>query len=288
MTGYFWKSRDANMFGAFTPSLGTGLYHVADEKISPGMKLWSYGVGEDQAWATLSTGQRKPYAEIQGGPIGDQSIKLELQPGQKRSHVEYWIPTDKTLDIYALKVPSLHLRAESAIPFFQWARANEVTVWSELQRAFEKKGIAPKPPEVEEFLWAPSGMEKLNSAFAWAIKNTQGENSDRWRFYFGAWLAGRGESEEAIGILSNCKLGVAKALLARLYKLKGDVNAALSAMKSIQEPWLQIHPQVVVEHDKLLRSKGINTLEERERLLSRVDALEDEWIVGVTIPDRQR
>jgi len=31
MTGYFWKNRDANAFGTYTPSLGTGLYHVADE-----------------------------------------------------------------------------------------------------------------------------------------------------------------------------------------------------------------------------------------------------------------
>ena len=119
MTGYFWKTRDANTFGAFTPSLGTGLYHVADEKISPGMKLWSYGVGEDKAWATVSTGQRKPYAEIQGGPIGDQSIKLELQPGQTRSHVEYWIPTDKPLDIYSLKVPRRFIYEQNRpFPFF--------------------------------------------------------------------------------------------------------------------------------------------------------------------------
>src|SRR5215831_12759242 len=31
MTGFFWMSRDSNAFGAFTPSFGTGLYHVADE-----------------------------------------------------------------------------------------------------------------------------------------------------------------------------------------------------------------------------------------------------------------
>ena len=58
MTGYFWKTRDANAFGAYTPSLGTGLYHIADEAISPGMKLWSYGVGDDRAWATLRTSRR--------------------------------------------------------------------------------------------------------------------------------------------------------------------------------------------------------------------------------------
>ncbi|MGZ8536817.1 MAG: DUF5107 domain-containing protein, partial [Flavisolibacter sp.] len=36
MTGYFWKTKDANAFGAFTPSIGTGLYHIADDKIASG------------------------------------------------------------------------------------------------------------------------------------------------------------------------------------------------------------------------------------------------------------
>ena len=105
MTGYFWKSKDANAFGAFTPSLGTGLYHIADEQVAPGIKLWSYGVGDDRAWAMLSTAARQPYIEIQGGPIADQSIKLELQPSETRSHTEYWFPTDRPLDIHALEVP---------------------------------------------------------------------------------------------------------------------------------------------------------------------------------------
>ncbi|MGZ5221123.1 MAG: DUF5107 domain-containing protein, partial [Chitinophagaceae bacterium] len=95
MTGYFWKTKDANAFGAYTPSLKSGLYHIADEKIASGIKLWSYGTGADSAWSTLSTAKHQTYLEIQGGPIGDQSIKLEMQPGQTRWHTEYWIPTDK-------------------------------------------------------------------------------------------------------------------------------------------------------------------------------------------------
>ena len=122
MTGYFWKTKDANAFGAYTPSLGTGLYHIADEKIAAGIKLWSYGAGDDSAWSLLSTAKHQTYLEIQGGPIGDQSIKLEMQPKQTRWHVEYWIPTDKELDIYSLKVPAASLRPVKEIPLFQWAR----------------------------------------------------------------------------------------------------------------------------------------------------------------------
>ena len=85
----------------------------------------------------------------------------------------------------------------------------------------------------------------------------------------------RGGNRDLVKLQSWYSESVARAI----YKLKGDLNAALSSMKGIQEPWLQIHPQLVVEHDKLLRSKGITTLEDRERLLSRIDALEDEWVV---------
>src|SRR5262249_29312237 len=97
MTGYFWKNPNVHAFGAYTPSLGSGLYHMADPRIAPGMKLWSYGVGNDRTWATLSTASLQPYVEIQGGPIADQSIKLELRANETRWHIEYWIPTDKPL-----------------------------------------------------------------------------------------------------------------------------------------------------------------------------------------------
>jgi hypothetical protein len=136
MTGYFWKSRSINAFGVFTPSFGSGLYHIADPASAGGIKLWSYGNGTDKAWATLSSASRQPYVEIQGGPIGDQSIKLEMQPGQTRSHTEFWVPTDKAIDITALQLPDPQLRPVSQIPLFGWARQEETDVWLQLVNAF--------------------------------------------------------------------------------------------------------------------------------------------------------
>jgi hypothetical protein len=279
MTGYFWKSRDADAFGAYTASLGTGLYHVADEAIAPGMKLWSYGVGDDRAWATLSTASAEPYIEIQGGPIADQSIKLELPPKKTRLHVEYWIPTDKPLNIYALTIPDTHLRAVSEIPLFEWARPDEVRVWNDLLDAYAGRGSLPDPPQIDQNRWAPSGMEDLASAFEWAIQNSRDARADFWRFHFGAWLSGRGKTEDAIRILSASRIGIAAALLARLYHAKGDTRNAAAAMETIREPWLQLHPQVVVERDRILRALGTQTLAEREQWLSKVGALKDEWII---------
>jgi hypothetical protein len=279
MTGYFWKTKDVNAFGAFTPSIGTGLYHIADEKIADGIKLWSYGTGDDSSWSTLSTARHQTYIEIQGGPIGDQSIKLELQPRQRRWHVEYWIPTDKELDIYSLKVPGAHLRPVNEVPLFEWARKSDVKVWEELKSSFRSKSKLPWPPPIEENCWAPSGMEDLEAAFQWAVQSTNGEKNDLWKFYYGTWLAGRDRTDEAIKILSESNTGVAKALLARLLKTKGDMNAAKHAFESITEQWLQIHPQIVVERDKVLRNLGPQTIPEREVWLSKVDALKDEWVI---------
>jgi Domain of unknown function (DUF5107) len=280
MTGYFWETKDVNAFGAYTPSFGTGLYHIADEKIASGIKLWSYGRGDDSAWSVLSTAKHQTYLEIQGGPIGDQSIKLELQPKETRWHAEYWIPTDKPLDIYSLKVPDAKLRSIKDIPLFQWARPKEVRTWQDLVKAYQQKRTLPEPPEIDQRLWAPSGMENLDAAFQWAISHTRGEKADLWKFYYGTWLAGRGENKNAIRVLCESKAGIAKALLARVLKLTGDISGAVTAVNSITDPWLALHPQVVVERDKILRSSGVqNTLAEREKWLSRVDALKDEWII---------
>ena len=162
MTGYFWKTRDANAFGAFTPSLGSGLYHIADEKIAPGMKLWSYGTGEDRSWALLSTARRQAYIEIQGGPIADQSIKLTMQPNETRSHVEYWIPSDKELDIYQIPLPKTSLRPLDQVPLFQWARQQEVGVWEDLVQAAQGTKL---PGAADRRTTGPSGMENMDAAF---------------------------------------------------------------------------------------------------------------------------
>ena len=271
MTGYFWKAKDANAFGAFTPSLGIGLYHVADEVIAPGMKLWSYGVGKDRAWGN--------YAEIQGGPIRDQATKLELQPHETRWHVEFWIPSDKALDIHALTIPDARLRPSSNVPLFDWARSEEVKVWQDLVRAHRENGTPPQAPDIDQCLWAPSGMEGLDAAFEWVVAKTRDPETERWRFYHGTWLAGCGRKREAVAVLSATHLGLARALLARLLKTEGDIEGAANALRSIEEPGLQIHPQVVALRDEVLRTLGTNTLGEREQWLARVDALHDERII---------
>lgn len=287
MTGYFWKTKDVNAFGAFTASLGKGLYHIADENlhtgqggIASGIKLWSYGTADDSAWSVLSTAKHQTYIEIQGGPIGDQSIKLEMQPKQTRWHVEYWFPTDKELNIYDLHVPVLKLRSTKEIPLFGWARKDDVEEWVTLANMYQsKKNMYLLAPDIYKSNWPPSGMENLDEPFKWVIKFSIGENKDNWKFYYGTWLAGRGKMEEAIKIFSQTNTGLAKAMLARLLKMKNDLAGSKKAFEAIEETWLQLHPQVIIERDKVLRSIGPETIAEREKWLSKVDALKDEWII---------
>jgi hypothetical protein len=279
MTGYFWKTADVNAFGAYTPSLGTGLYHIADKRMAPGIKLWSYGVGADSAWSTLSTGKHQPYVELQGGPAADQSIKLELPSKATRSHTESWIPTDRELDIYSLQLPAAELRPVENIPLFQWANRQEIDIWRSLERSYRNRSALPLPPGVDEHLWAPSGMEDMDGPFRWAIGSSNGEEHALWQLYYGTWLAARGRNEDAIKTLTASKSGVAKVLLARLLRSKGDEAGAKKAFDDIQEKWLQLHPQVIVERDKVLRAIGTQTLAERESWLAKVAELPDEWII---------
>ena len=277
MTGYFWKTKDVNAFGVYTSSIGTGLYHIADENIAGGIKLWSYG--DDSAWAVLSTAKHQTYIEIQGGPLGDQSIKAVLKPKEMKWHVEYWFPSDKAMDIYSLKIPVIHLRPVKTIPLFQWARMEEVKIWKELMHAYLTKTRMPAPPGIDQHCWAPSGMENLDAAFSRAIHSSTGAPAALWKFYYGTWLAGRAITDTAIKILSATDLGIAKLLLARLLKVKGKNQDAVKVIESVKEPWLQLHPQVIIERDKLLRSIGSQTIAEREQWLLKVDALNDEWII---------
>ena len=152
-------------------------------------------------------------------------------------------------------------------------------IWTDLVKSFQSKTALPPVPEVHKNLWPSSGMEVLEGPFRWAIAKTSGKEKDLWRFYFGTWLAGRGKNKAAIKILSETRTGVAKILLARLHQLDGDMTSARKAFESVTEPWLQIHPQVIVERDKLLRHLGPETIDERETWLSKVEALRDEWVI---------
>ncbi len=281
MTGFFWKKPDCCAFGVFTPSLRAGLYHVADPLRVPGIKLWSDGIGRDEAWVSQYTLDGQQCLEIQAGPLVDQSVKDVLQPGQLRHHIEFWIPSETPRDIRAIPLPHPPLRELDKVPLFGWARSEEVRDWLSLASAKKSGDISqiPKAPDVDSTRWAVSGIADLGDALSFAALSTEGSERDRWLFQLGAWFAGRGETSAALEVLARSGDDRARALSGRLWLVnKRDADAAASCFRAIESEAIALHPQVVIERDKALAALGSETLDERGRWLNAVSALDDEWL----------
>lgn len=281
MTGFFWKKPDCFAFGAFTPSLRAGLYHVADPLHAPGIKLWSDGTGRDEPWVTQYTLNGEQCLEIQGGPLVDQSVKDVLQPGQLRHHVEFWIPSATARDIRGISLPHPEIRAVDRVPLFDWAQSDDVCFWLSLLSA-RKSGLInqiPTAPSLDSNRWAASGIADLGDALSWAASSTQGSERDRWLFQRGAWLAGRGETGSALEVLAQSGDDRARALSGRLWLVqRRDAHAAAECFRAIESEAISLHPQLVIERDKALAALGPETLAERRRWLDAVSALDDEWL----------
>jgi hypothetical protein len=281
MSAFFWRQPAVNAFGAFTPSLGIGLYHIADDS-TPGMKLWSDGVGQHEPWVTQYQLDHQQVLEIQAGPLVDQSIKEQLQPGQTRWHTQFWIPTDSPRNIYRLELPRPKLVPAEQIPQFSWARPQTVALWLEAIAACAANSPQqlPAAPDATSNQWAPSGLDELGDALPWATQVTTGTERDRWLLQLGAWHAGRDAIDPALRCLTASGDDRARALAGRLYRrCKRDIPAAMHAYTAIESPVFALHPQVVCERDLALAAAGPSTLPERERWLAAISASDDEWVI---------
>lgn len=281
MSGYFWQNPEGNAFGCYSPSRKIGLYHVADKAHVPGMKLWSYGMGRDLEWSFLSSLNKQSYLEIQAGPIPDQSIRYQLGSGDLWNHTEFWIPVNKRLEIGQLAAPEISLRPVSEIPLFSHARKHEVQVWDKLVEAYKEKDITiiPAPPSIEDFDWAPCGISHLNQAFQWAIQQDQVPSKSLWQLYYGVWQIASNEMNDAIPFLLESKHDVSRAILARIYVQKQNFEEARKQYALVTDEAFQLHPQLVVERDKVLEKFGKETFEERISWFGKLEALKDELII---------
>lgn len=280
MTGYFWKNSDCNAFGCFSPSHQIGLYHVADKSSVPGMKLWSYGMHRDLDWSFLSSLSKQSYLEIQAGPIADQSIKKQLDPGEMHQHIEYWMPSHTPIAIGQISIPEVALRPLSSVTLFPFSREREVQIWNTVLDAYHSRDISqiPAPPVMHEACWAPSGLPNLNSAFQWIIDKDLESNTPLWYMYYGVWLIANDLIDVSIPALRASGLDMAHAMLGRVYAHQGKYDNALICFDKMVDAALALHPQLVVERDMVLEKMGDKTYEERKRSLDKLDALNDDTL----------
>lgn len=281
MTGFFWLRPDAGVFGAFTPSLGHGLYHLADPALAPGIKLWTYGVGPHEDWGRVASLSGESYLELQGGPLRDQSIKENLAPGQQRFHVEFWRPSYEALDIHRLTLPRPDLIAPSEIPWFEWPPRPAVEFWRSVLAAHQarRSTLLLAPPEPDQNLWAPSGMDGLGEALGWAVSVTDGRSCDAWRWQLGAWLSAREQIDAALGVLEQSRDDRARVLAGRLHlRARNDPRAAVASFHAVHTDAIALHPQVMIERDLALAGLGNESLATREQWLDRIACCDDEWL----------
>jgi hypothetical protein len=282
MSGFFWENAAVNAFGVFTPSLGTGLYHISDKKEVPGIKLWTYGIGRDEKWAYNTSLKKESYVEIQAGPIKDQSIKEELAPGEEKVYCEFWIPVSEACKINEMTMPTANLIPQDEIPWFNWTRREKVLPWIELLQAFENENPneIPVPPEPNHHSWPPSGMFALEHALIWAMKDADTEQRDLWSFYLGVWYAGNERYDEGLRILSTVRNDFARVVEARIYLRNKELPLeCIKALSKIKIPSLALHPQIVNERDLALASMGEEHLDERKYWLEQLNALNDGEII---------
>ncbi|RME91409.1 MAG: DUF5107 domain-containing protein, partial [Verrucomicrobia bacterium] len=98
-TSYMCIDSREDFFGGYDHRAGVGLVHVADHRIAPGKKQWTWGNHEfGYAWDRNLTdptpdGEYPPYIELMAGVFTDNQPDFSfLQPGETKAWSQFWYP----------------------------------------------------------------------------------------------------------------------------------------------------------------------------------------------------
>ena len=94
---FAYESTD-DWFGTFDHRAQGGLVHVADHRLMPGKKLWTWGAGPSgRIWEDILTEGGGPYLEPQAGAWSDNQPDYHwLEPHEVRTAHDYWFPVRDT------------------------------------------------------------------------------------------------------------------------------------------------------------------------------------------------
>ncbi|MDO5661552.1 MAG: DUF5107 domain-containing protein [Brachybacterium sp.] len=93
-TSYMVVDTEDNFFGGYDHAAQTGFVHVADRRIAPGKKMWTWGNAPfGWAWDRNLTEEDGPYVELMAGVYTDNQPDFShLAPGETKIFRQYWYP----------------------------------------------------------------------------------------------------------------------------------------------------------------------------------------------------
>ena len=93
-TSYMAARSDFDFVGNFDEGKDAGLLHVADHRISPGKKQWTWGCGDfGKTWDRNLTDEDGPYIELMTGVFCDNQPDFTwLKPREEKNFVQYFMP----------------------------------------------------------------------------------------------------------------------------------------------------------------------------------------------------
>lgn len=96
-TSYMVLDSGYDFFGGYDHAKQAGLVHVADRRIAPGKKLWTWGCAESgQAWDRELTDADGPYIELMAGVFTDNQPDFSwLRPYETRTFKQHWYPIQR-------------------------------------------------------------------------------------------------------------------------------------------------------------------------------------------------
>src|SRR5208283_2447654 len=90
---FAWNDED-DFFAGYDHGKKAGIVSVADNRIIPGKKFWTWGNGpRGRMWDKILTDDDGPYIELMAGAYSDNQPDYSwLQPYETRSFQMYWYP----------------------------------------------------------------------------------------------------------------------------------------------------------------------------------------------------
>ena len=96
-TSYMIVDTVDDFFGGYDHAAGAGFVHVADRRIAPGKKQWTWGNAPfGHAWDDLLTDGDGPYVELMAGVYTDNQPDFAwLMPGETKTFTQTWYPIQR-------------------------------------------------------------------------------------------------------------------------------------------------------------------------------------------------